>query len=236
MPQLRDGTVVSDARLARLQQFDERSRNFAIRDLLTGKDPVTKVWNCKAWLDQGSEGACVGFSMGHELIAQPKVVQNIDDQYAREQIYWEAQKIDPWPGGSYPGASPSYEGTSVLAGIKVLKNLGFIGSYRWSFSISDLVLAVGHEGPAVLGVPWYEGMFEPAPCGYLHPTGEKVGGHAILCRGVNIKRERFLLHNSWGKSWGKDGTAWITWEELDGLLKNGGEAVIPMERVRSPSS
>jgi len=231
MPILCNGTLVQDIRLARVEQFDEKSKNYPIRSLVTGVAPRSYTWSCSQWLDQGNEGACVGFSMAHELIARPAVVPNITPKFAREEVYWEAQKIDPWPGGAYPGAAPFYEGTSVLAGIKMLQKLGFVTEYRWAFSIQDLVLAVGYCGPAVLGIPWYEGMFDPYPCGHLHVGGSIAGGHAILCKAVSLKDRTFTLHNSWGKAWGFQGDAKISWDELDRLLHEGGEAVIPVGRM-----
>lgn len=223
MVALRDGSQVQDGRLARLKHFDERSRNYPVRAALEpGAKPRSYTWSCSKWLDQGQDGACVGFSMTHELIARPAVVtKGMTPTFAKEKVYWEAQKIDPWQGGSYPGASPFYEGTSVLAGIQVLQKLGYITEYRWAFGLDDLVLAVGHCGPAVLGIPWYDGMFNMAPCGYVHVTGQVAGGHAILCNGVNVKNKTFNLHNSWGTSWGRGG---------DATVHEDGEAVIPMGR------
>lgn len=234
MVMLKDSSEVSDARLARLIHFDERSRNFPIREAIEGETPRSYTWRCDAHLNQGREGACVGFAMTHELLARPSVVPGVDAKFAREQVYWEAQKIDPWNGGAYPGASPFYEGTSVLAGMKILKKLGYITEYRWAFGLNDLVLAVGHQGPAVLGVPWYEGMFGVLPCGHVHVTGKVAGGHAILCKGVNVKNQTFTLHNSWGPDWGNQGDALISWNEMGRLLQEQGEAVIPTIRHRKP--
>lgn len=234
MVKLRDGSEVADPRLARIVQFDERSRSFPVTASVSrGKKPRSYTWRCHDHLDQGSEGACVGFSMTHELIARPAEVKHLTSSFARERVYWEAQKIDPWEGGSYPGASPVYEGTSVLAGVKILKQLGYIEQYRWAFGLSDLVLAVGYCGPAVLGVPWYEGMFDTHSCGYLHATGQVAGGHAILCKGVDVKSQTFTLHNSWGSAWGSGGDCLISWVEMEKLLHQRGEAVIPMGRKKS---
>jgi hypothetical protein len=232
MISLRDGNEVQDPRLCRIQQFDSKSREYPIRALISAKNPRSYTWSCNQWLDQGSEGACVGFSLTHELLAKPSVVSGLSSQFAREQVYWEAQKIDPWAGGSYPGASPRYEGTSVLAGVKILQRLGYIQEYRWAFGLEDLVMAVGYKGPAILGIPWYEGMFDVHSCGQLHVMGAVMGGHAILCKGVSVKNKTFTLHNSWGTSWGLGGDALISWDEMERLLHEGGEAVIPLSRVR----
>lgn len=231
MPKLRDGSTVQDIRLARIQQFDKRSRKYPIRATIDAKKPRSFTWRCDKYLDQGREGACVGFSLTHELIARPAPVSGVAAKFAREQVYWEAQKVDPWPGGSYPGASPRYEGTSVLAGVQTLKNMGYIKEYRWAFGLKDLVMAVGYKGPAVIGVPWYEGMFDVRSCGHVHADGQVAGGHAILVKGVSVRNRTFTLHNSWGKAWGRGGTGLISWDEMDKLLHEGGEAVVPLVRA-----
>lgn len=176
---------------------------------------------------------CTGFAVSHELVAQPVVVKKgVDNTFAREQIYWEAQKIDPFDGGAYPGAIPLMEGSTVLAAMKVAKNLGYITEYRWAFGIEDVKQAISQLGPVVLGIKWYEGMAQPSPCGMLHPTGEIRGGHAILAKGIRVKRQTIVLHNSWGEGWGDNGTAEIHWDDLDFLLKKGGDAAIPVTRKR----
>lgn len=230
MKKLRDGSKVQDSRLARLPQFDKRSKKFPIRAVIENDTPRSYTWSCKKWLDQGTEGACVGFSLAHELAARPVIVDKVTPKFARESIYWEAQKIDEWAGGSYPGARPVYEGTSVLSGVKIVQKLGYVPEYRWAFGLEDLILAIGRKGPAVLGINWYENMFDTDAKGYVKVGGEIAGGHAILCNGVNIKNKYFILHNSWGQDWGVNGEAKISWDDMDRLLNEGGEAVIPLSR------
>lgn len=216
--------------LSRLVQFDERSRGFAIRATVGSKKRRSYTWRCHAQLDQGPDGACVGFGVAHELIARPAEVKDIDAKFAKEQIYWEAQKIDPWSGGAYPNANPFYEGTSVLAGVKVAKRLGWIDEYRWAFGLEDLILGVGHNGPALIGVAWHYGMFRPDSRNYIHVTGEVAGGHCVLVNAVNVKEERFTIHNSWGANWGKNGECYISFDDMGKLLGNYGEACFFLHR------
>jgi hypothetical protein len=220
-----------DPRLDRIPQFDERSRNFPIREVL--EQPVYRSfrWDVDVWLDQGWDGACVGFAWTHELIAIPVAVRNLNAKFAKETVYWEAQKIDPWPGGSYPGADPFYEGTSVLAGVKVCQQLGYFGEYRWAFSLDDLRLTLGNYGPVVLGLNWYTGMFDPDPAGFVLPTGRIEGGHAILATEVNEEEGWIRLHNSWGDRWGLRGDCKIAFASLDRLLREQGEACVPVVRL-----
>lgn len=172
---------------------------------------------------------CVGHAMTHELIARPAVYRGLDYDYAMS-VYHDAQRIDPWPGGAYPGATERYEGTSVLAGVQVLQQRGLIDGYRWAFGVEDLAIAVSRAGPAVLGIAWYSGMYEPRGQ-YLEIAGEVVGGHAIMCHSYNHPRREFKVHNSWGRDWGSNGAAIVSWDTMNRLLSEQGEAVIPTKRI-----
>ena len=220
-----------DVGLGRVIQFDERSRAFPISTAVEGKKYRSYTWRCLEWLDQGPDGACVGFMLGHEAIARPAEMKGVEYTTARD-LYWEAQKIDPWNGGAYPGADEFYEGTSVLAGIKAAQRRGWFEEYRWAFSLSDLILGVGHNGPAIMGVTWFEDMFTPDSKGFVKPTGPVAGGHAILCRAVNVKKGYFTIRNSWGINWGKKGDFYITFADMKDLLAAQGEAAFAMHRHR----
>jgi len=227
---LRNNTTTEDARLDRIEEFDERSRNYSIGDIRKTRKLRSYTWRCNEWFDQGREGACVGFSLGHELAARPAEVRGLDYEYLVKDIYWEAQKNDYWDGGSYPGASPQYAGTSVIAGVKRVKQLGYIEEYRWAFNIDDVLYGVGHNGPAVIGVGWHRDMLTPDKDGFIKPTGGVVGGHAILITAVNVKKGYVTLRNSWGRGWGKDGNCYVTFADLEYLLNRNGECCFLLRR------
>jgi hypothetical protein len=222
---------VSDPRLGRRVQFDEESRKYPVRALLgAALKPRSYTWSCPVWLDQGVEGACVGFSIAQEAAARPVSVPKITDAIGRE-IYHRARQLDQWPG-------EDYEGTSVLAGLKAAIERGWYGEYgeyRWAFGLQDLVLAVGYKGPAVIGVNWYDGMMDPDRDGFIHVTGSVAGQHCTVVRGVTITSVSPLngwsrIRNSWGKAWGKTGDCFISFADLDRLLHEQGEAAIPLKR------
>jgi hypothetical protein len=210
----------------RRPEFDERSLDYPIRALLEPQRALqTRIWPCEPVLDQGNVGACVGFSWAHELAAEPEPVPDIDN-LAGMQIYNRAQLLDQWSD------TPPQEGSSVLAGAKTVTEQGHLVEYRWAFGLNDLLDTLSQFGPAVLGINWYSGMMNPDDNGYIHPTGRVVGGHAILARGLDAEQRSVLLHNSWGLEWGiDDGNAWISFEDLDQLLREDGEACIPVTRT-----
>lgn len=157
------------------------------------RDPV-RSW---AFYDQGQEGACVGFAccrMMSLLNAVPGSVERYDGAW----LYHEAQRIDEWPG-------ESYSGTSLRAGLDVLRAQGPVRLFRgkpygphaddgveanrWATSVEDVVAC----------------LHQPASLGYV-----------TLC-------------NSWGRT-GYPHFVRLPLEALDRLLREDGEAVIPTDR------
>lgn len=234
--------------LDRLQEFDERSRNFRAVEGIETKPLRSYTWSCDVYNDQGSEGACVGFAWSHELSARPSV-HKVDANFALS-VYKRAKQIDPWPG-------EDYDGTSVLAGIKAVmetlndRDLPLYGGYRWAFGLQDVVRTIGYKGPVVLGINWHYSMYFPDENNFIAPTEEAIGGHAILANGVKVvgktpdsvygvadwnnvdlDKSYVRLHNSWGTDYGDGGDCYITLRNLDALLRANGEACIPTLRRR----
>jgi hypothetical protein len=247
--ELTNGQTTSDIRLDRVYELDWRSLDYAVgAELLEAGEPIYKPrsysWSVDEYLDQGYEGACVGFSFSHELAARPQEVQGVTNEFAR-QVYFDAQRIDPWEGGAYPGATGFYEGTSVLAGAQVLQKRGFYGSYYWGLSAVEVAQGLGYFGPAVLGCNWYTSMFDTDPKGFIWPTGRVEGGHAIMIQSVRIvyktlwswtartwadvdyDRSYVVLHNSWGPSWGVNGRAKLALSQLARLISEQGDVCFP---------
>ena len=212
---------MTDRTFDRLPSFDPKSKNYPIRALLTPTTPRSYTWGCTQVLNQGAEGACVGFGWAGELQAKPVVVPVTNDR--ARQIYHEAQQLDEWPG-------ENYEGTSVLAGAKVLQKHGFLSEYRWAFSLDDALIALGYHGPIVTGFTWKSGMMEPDSEGYIHYTGDDVGGHCTFWRAVNVRRRGLLVQNSWDLDWGMNGCAHMSWDDFGLAMENGGEVCVPVRR------
>lgn len=213
--------------------MDLRSLNFRVQAPPVYR-PRSYTWRPGPLvLDQGQEGACVGFGWAHELAARPAIVPNVSNGYARS-LYKAAQLIDEWPG-------EDYSGTSVLAGAKTVRTVGLISEYRWCLTIDDLIVALGYFGPVVIGVDWYTGMFNTNAEGYVKPTGYIEGGHCVILNGVSIRRnsdpERSIDYmrsfvsgvNSWGTEWGSAGRFRIALIDLMKLFP-GGDFCVPMGR------
>lgn len=231
-------------------RFDERSRSYPVRQGIMKLLPVVrrnKLWRIGPILDQGREGACVGYGWTAEALSTPIAVDlnrvradvPRDPEAFARYIYHTAQKVDEWEG-------EYYEGTSVLAGAKAMMGAGLLKEYRWSFTINDVLYAVLRRGPVVIGVWWYESMYD-APNGLLRVNGELAGGHCLtvvgfLRAGASIKlaggktltnpldQDGFILQNSWGPDWGINGLAVIAESDLRGLLADDGEACVAYRR------
>jgi hypothetical protein len=225
--ELKDGSTTSDRRLDRLVHFDELSRNFPVRRLISREQPISRKWRTpRIPLDQGREGACVGAGCAHSRATSPMPIRGITMDWAREQIYYPAQRDDPWPGGEYPGADPEYGGTAVLSGIKRLQELGAITTYHWAFSEPELALAVSWVGPVVMGTVWKENMFNTDADGFIDISGPDAGGHCWVLVGYNVPGEYYWGLNSWGPDWGKKGLFKIRKKDMAQLQAEQGEACV----------
>ena len=235
----------------RLKVKDERSKEFPMRKMAQkGKKYSKRERNWRAhWQgNQGFSSMCTAFSFlhlfEHEPINHPRSYGKykgfpypvIDPRI----LYCEAQNIDPFPGGC--GSSENndaYEGTSVLAMMKVAQQRGYISAYAWEFiNVDNIVESLLMHGPVIVGTDWFENMsLRPgqhnAGEALLLPTGKPEGGHAYLLDGVNLTRgfkgKEIRIFNSWGNMWGWSGRAFMSLDTLDFLLKRDGEAVIVEE-------
>lgn len=227
-----------DRKLDWVPRHDPRSLQFPARTLFRKTEPANMTWRAPSVpLDQGAEGACVGFGWTHEALTTPVAV-NLEalaqtqwpgepNAFARS-VYREAQHIDEWDG-------VDYEGTSVNAGAKVMRSRGLLKEWRWSFGVDDVILSIVNIGPVVLGIPWHLSMYH-APNGIVEVHGEVVGGHCIMANAVRkagvIFPDEVAIGwvNSWGPTYGQNGRGWIRRSALGYLLGQQGEAAVPVRR------
>lgn len=213
--------------LGRRKSQDPRDRQHLIQSLPTVV--MSRTWSCRGVLDQGATSQCVAYSGIKYLTAYPI---NNHPKEAPADIYRECLKVDEWEGEDWDG------GTSVRALFKVLKRLGYVSEYKWAFDAETVVNHVLTRGPVVMGTDWTTDMFMPhVRTGYISATGKNDGGHAWLVVGANRKRRNpdkslgaVRMVNSWGAKWGsQQGRAWLTFKDLDKLIKADGEACVSTE-------
>jgi hypothetical protein len=220
-------------KLGRIPHFDERSRGFKIRSLFDATPfvPRKRVWKLlnNLPLDQGTEGACVGFGWAAELGCTP-VRHYVDNSFARK-LYEEARTQDRQMGNHWS------EGASVLAGARAVQKSQYVSRYHWAFDIQDVIESLVRKGPVVLGVNWYEDMYSTNSDGLVQIGGNIVGGHCILANGFWPDHPKFhadvvVWTNSWGPSYGINGAGYIRVSDLTRLLREDGEACIPTDLRR----
>lgn len=197
---------------------------------------VNHAWRVR--YDQKAEGACVGFSSSYAMSILNRQF------YDARWLYRQAQLIDDWE------ETPPEEGTSVRAGMDVLRKIGHkriwgtktfepdpkhgIAANRWARTVDELRACIAAGTPVVLGVNWYSNFMRPGqkvvrqgsyPEWWIGvgSMGRVVGGHAICCFGASDKRQAFRLVNSWGTHYP---IVWIPYDTVDRLLNEHGEATI----------
>lgn len=226
---LRDGSTTDDARLDRVPLFDDRSRNYQIRELLDDLGAAGSTdyrwWFPGPTLDQGQEGQCVAEGCTDARNGSPVRTKPTMTVYAdRQAFYHDCQHADPWRGcylGARcpidPDAADAYGGTAVLTGAQEGKKRGWWKAYRWLGAGSgtleaDLIETLTKVGGVVFGIDWLDGMYSTTPSGLVEVSGTKVGGHAIhgwewaprqrMPKHWSGTKPGVWWHNSWGPSYG----------------------------------
>ena len=179
--------------------------------------PLTKMWRGGLLRNnQGSVGACVGMAGANWMQCWPTYTR-ITNQTGFD-LYNACKAVpDAWPG---------QEGTSSRFLMEVLRAQGRVARYLWGTTPAEVNEWVRGVGPVLVGIEWTRDMFNPDADGTLRPTGTVVGGHEVLVRGYDHRRDRYRIRNSWGSEWGDRGEAWIRAADLVHLLfERGGDAV-----------
>jgi C1A family cysteine protease len=205
--------------LGRVVQHDPRSLAFPAA-LASALKTVTHR-HYGPVLDQGQVGSCTGNAAAQSLNTVPlrhgrRLLTEIDAQ----DLYHEATVLDGYPG-TWP---PDDTGSSGLAVAKASQQAGWVTGYTHAFGL-DQCLAALVLAPVIVGTNWHEDMFNPDAAGYVHPTGAIAGGHEYTLLGINVKLQRVTMLNSWSASWGRNGRAYITFDDLGALLADSGDVV-----------
>ena len=182
--------------------------------------PQDNHWPCRIVLNQIPYPECVGFSWATWGDCAP-VEQKWGNPMGR-LIYREAKKLD---------GKPNEVGTTIRAGAKVMLNRNRIARYFWASSVDEALRYVGAHGPCLFGTMWTSGMCKPSLLSNtIRATGKVIGGHAYVVCGVEWKRNRARIHQTWGAEWGDNGECWIPIPDLRLVFKARGEACAATER------
>jgi len=206
---------------------DPKSRNFRA---VTG---VMSLRTSRRWvlrngvLDQGEEGACVGHGTINAASTPRMRIILPDPQKTAFGMYYGSRRIDEWPG-------EDYDGTSVNAGCKLAVEFGLASGYRWCFGVEEVAQVILDKSPVIIGVNYLEDMFNPSPLGLVSVSGAVAGGHCMCVigfyrnglAGLGINEPVFCVRQSWGTSFGAHGNIFITYDGMNKLLQDQGEAAV----------
>jgi C1A family cysteine protease len=181
--------------------------------------------------DQEQRGTCVAFAVtaAHEIARAEGAA--VAEDLSEEALFWGCKLIDGnWNSGTrFASAAAALAATGQPpeaiwpyeprrgAGIPYEPS-GAPGEdwHKSSMALASAVLASVREAidtgrPVVLGLTVFDTLYVPSAAGRIDapPAGSPSRGrHAVLAVGHDAGA--LLIRNSWGRSWGLNGYAWLS--------------------------
>jgi hypothetical protein len=186
--------------------------------------PAERIWTPGPpdVLDQGDKPECVAFATTVWELGgpNPEPLLKIDTP---DVLYAKCQLLDGIPG--------EHEGTTVRAAMDVMRSEKRLGRYVWAETEAELWQWVMTQGPAILGITWFECMMTPDANGVVHVNlrSPMAGGHGIYCYGGLTAKKWYYIQNSWGSDWAIGGRFRVSRADMVKLLKLQGEACGALE-------
>lgn len=207
--------VVHDSR--NLMYRHQRSAPVLVTRLHTRNIPI---------LDQKNVGSCTGNGEVGVLGSSPNwealpTGLSLNEAMALK-VYSIAETIDG--DGPYP---PNDNGSSGPSAAKAAMQLGLISGYTHCLSLMDVLDAMQTYAVSI-GINWYDSFDNPPNSGLLtvSPGASVRGGHEPMLRGVDVENKTVFGDNSWGTGWGVKGSFTMSWDTLDRLLHEDGDATV----------
>jgi hypothetical protein len=197
--------IVPQHRLGRNINHDPRSLRYKVAPARVDK---SVEWTRRVPVfDQGNLGSCTGNAEAGLLGTNPffdTLPTNLSiDEALAVKIYSMATQIDPFEG-EWPPDDTGSDGLSVS---KAAQQMGFISGYVWATSVDEAKTLI-QQGPFIIGTEWTSNMDKPNASGVIkNPAGGMIrGGHEYECFKRDASADLWWFYNSWGDSWGKQGT------------------------------
>lgn len=223
-----DGSIIGDLTgHGRILSKDDRDLNHLMPLRAEARGINERYWWSPPAYDQGATSQCVAYSGVRYLTSGP--VRNKPIPF--DELYRQCQELDEWEGSDY-------DGTSVRGLMKAFKARGLVSEYSWAFELAPVIDHLLTVGPVEMGTTWSDEMANPTIWGYvtLSDIDESTGGHAWCIIGASRKRKNpdgtvgaVRAVNSWGTGWGDRGRFWLTFHDLEKLIKADGEAAVATE-------
>lgn len=217
----------------RFDPYDARDKTFLAPPRILPKH-IDNREECTPVRNQGKEGSCTGQALVAiaEMLYWRKLGSPPD--LSERWAYEKAKLYDEWEG-------TDYEGSSIRGAVKAWAKLGIPPEEYWPYNpnnpgkpkedadkkakeypiakyercqgIDNIKHAIHYRGCVIAGISVHDGWYDGKEIIPYKPENTPQGGHAIAFVGYNDDREIFWIKNSWGKEWGKEGFAGVTYKD-----------------------
>ena len=185
-------------------------------------------------MNQGRLGSCVGCAGAGIMQYYDNLKTGKQDSDLSElDLYWECEQIDGHPGqGTYPKCAmqvlknrgiPEEKYWPYCDAWPITTNRNFdidgdlrllqITRYYRIKTHEQLLKAIAAEGPVLVTLKIFDYWYKVKSNGWIEiKKGFPLGLHALNFCGYDIRKQHYIVHNSWGWMWGDCGFCYIPFE------------------------
>lgn len=184
-----------------LESYFKNSRNQDVKGM-TFPLRIDNRQYCSPTDYQGSKPSCCGYSTAQILESLNWMNTGKIVQFDADQIYAKCKETDKQmsSGGTYPDLA-------MMKGLELAKlNECYQVRSSTSRDIDELKRVIHGNMFASVNMVVTKELYDLNSINFVyHGTGQRAGGHSLVCCGYDEESKMFIMQNHWGTIWGLKG-------------------------------
>jgi C1A family cysteine protease len=138
------------------------------------------------------------------------------------------------PEDYWPYREPDFDNEPPAFCYAFAQNFKTIVYYRLDENVEALRASLAQGVPFAFGFTCFESLFNPdveqtGLIPFPQSSETVIGGHAVMAVGYDHAKKHFIIRNSWGRGWGRNGYGYLPYEYFEQNLADDCWCIVKSE-------